>query len=352
MWAAFILSACLTGVLAASPRKQSYSVKVVAEQARRHDEEAGKMRSPSKEVLAFLERIRELPRRLAVEEIQGKSESSWRTLYQTGLAIPSARFVMELCVAAGLDPREMLVHATLNAIDIDGVEGLDAALKSVAQFCDDNIGGACLLAAVNSRVLSENDLNYLTLLHVAAQRDLIAAAERLLAAGAGPFATCPMAYAGEAQAQISTNVTVLHAAVEFASAAFVSKLLSLGVDPSARSSTGATPLSCVALSRHAEAPSTVGLLVAAGAEVDAYMPLGPGYGVTALGIALSRGGRPAVILALIAAGASARVFGESTDLGALDAAAMGGAGADAAVAQIRARYPRFLEGGRRRASRS
>lgn len=99
-------------------------------------------------------------------------------------------------------------------------------------------------------------------------------------------------------------------------------------------------------------PETVGLLVAAGAEVDARMPLGPGYTVTALGIALSRGGRPGVVLALIAAGASARVFGEATDLGALDAAAMGGSGADAAVAQIRSRYPRFLEGGRRRASRS
>ena len=162
----------------------------------------------------------------------------------------------------------------------------------------------------------------------------------------------PWRNAGEERAQISTNVTVLHAAVEFASAAFVSKLLSLDADPSARSSTGATPLSRVALSRHADAPATVGLLLAAGAEVDARMPLGPGYTVTALRIALSRGGRPGVVVALIAAGASARVFGENTDLGALDAAAMGGNGADAAVAQIRARYPHFLEEGRRRASRS
>ena len=96
------------------------------------------MRSPTQELLAFLERIRELPRGLAVEEIRALSESSWRTLYQTGLALPSARFVLELCVAAGLDPRPMLMHATLNAIDADGIEGLDAVLKSVTRFCDES----------------------------------------------------------------------------------------------------------------------------------------------------------------------------------------------------------------------
>lgn len=351
MWAAcFLVAFFACCALAAAPRKQQFSVNVDAAAGQnQRDDEARKMRSPSQELLTFLDRIRELPRGLAVEEIRALSESSWRTLYQTGLALPSARFVLELCIAAGLDPRPMLMHATLNAIDADGVEGLDAVLKSVTRFCDSGGGGACLRTAVNSKFYAKNN-QLLGLLHAAAQRNLIAAFELLLAAGADPFITCSMAYeSGVSQSQVSKNATVLHAAAEFASAAFVSKLLSLGLDPSAIDSTGATPLCRTGLSRHAQAPTTVGLLVAAGADVNARMPLGPGHGVTALGVALSRGGRPAVVLALIAAGASARVFGEGTELGALDAATMGGSGADAAVAQIRARYPRFLEGGRRSA---
>jgi ankyrin repeat protein len=161
--------------------------------------------------------------------------------------------------------------------------------RAAALWASGWLGRRCLgLAAAPALPAPTRPLRVDGALLLAAQRGDLAGLQRALAAGAAPAA--PGSFFG---------YTALHAAAAMGEAGCVAALLAAGAPVNAEAEDGATPLLAAAAQHGPDTAAAVGLLIAAGARLDARLAA---RGEAAVHLA-AQAGRGPVLARLIGAGA-------------------------------------------------
>ena len=274
---------------------------------------------------------------LAVAVVQAaRAESPASTLFELlateGAAVAALQEAASSLTAADVHAAE----ATGGTIQVRGGRGITALMLAAAYNADPEVTQA--LVAAGAEVAARDADGWSALMYAAAHNRNAGVTRLLLAAGADPHTRnarrrTPLMEAAENNRNPEVIRVLLSAGADLAerdgdfamtplmfaawaneSAAVVRELLAAGADVHARDRDGWTALMHAAVYNiHQDSPAVVGALLAAGSNVDAVDDV---EGYTALMWAANHGEVPAVVHALLDAGADPSVRGANGETAA------------------------------------
>ena len=274
---------------------------------------------------------------LAVAVVQAaRAESPASTLFEL-LATEGAAATALQEAASGLTAADVrAAEATGGTIQVRGGRGITALMLAAAYNADPDVTQA--LVAAGAEVAARDADGWSALMYAAAHNRNAEATQVLLATGADLDARngrgrTPLMEASENNSNPEVIRVLLSASADLAerdgdfsmtplmlaawaneNAAVVRALLAAGADVHARDRDGWTALMHAAVYNiHQDSPAVVGALIAAGAELDAIDDV---EGYTALMWAANHGEVPAVVHALLDAGADPFVRGSNGETAA------------------------------------